>query len=144
MKLALIIVAFVICDAIFVIGIIAVFMKLKWAPIANAHPQRAPADDAILKKFQSYKIDLLNLGFCIHTSVDEQYLHLTPVKFLQKLGGKPVSIAWRFITDVKPTSFGKSLTARIGNHTLTGPSWCLELALQEEDDLQDPQNAPGS
>lgn len=141
MKIALIIAAFVISDAIFLIGIIAVFMKMKWAPIANAHPQQTPADDAIFKKFQSYKIDILNLSFCIHTSVDEQYLHLIPVMFLQKLGAKPTSISWNSITDVKPNVFGNSLTARIGNHKITGPAWCLELAMQDEDELQVPQDA---
>lgn len=142
MNIALIIAAFVIGDAIFVIGIITVFIKMKWKPIANAHPQQVPADDAIFKKFQSYKIDTISLKFCIHTSVDEQYLHLIPVKFLQILGCKPASISWDSITDVKPTVFGKSLTARIGNHKITGPAWCLELALQDEEKPQVPQDAP--
>lgn len=143
MKIALVIAAFVIGDAVLVIGIIAVFLKMNWAQIANAHPQQTPAFDAILKKYQSFKIDMLNLRFCIHTSVDEQYLHLIPIKFLQVLGAKPVSIAWNFITDIKPTVFGKSLTASIGKHKITGPSWCLELAQQASDDLQKPLNAPG-
>ena len=141
MKLALIIAAIIIGDSVIFIGIIAVFMRIMWAPIAAAHPQQAPADDAVLRKFQSYKIDMLNLGFCIHTSADEHYLHLTPVKILQKLGGKPASIAWINITDVKSSRFGKTMSARIGKHKITGPAWCLQLAVLDEESLQGPQNA---
>lgn len=141
MTLALIIAAIIIGDSVIFIGIIAVFMRIMWTPIAAAHPQQTPADDAVLKKFQSFKIDMLNLGFCIHTSVDEHYLHLTPVKILQKLSGKPASIAWINITDVKPTRFGKTMSARIGKHKITGPAWCLQLAVEDENAAHEPQNA---
>ena len=140
MKLALIIAAIVIGDFIIACGIIVLCIKKMWIPIANAHPAQVPTEDAVTKNYQSYRIDLLNLGFCIHTTVDEHYLHLTPVKFLQKLGAKPTSIAWNYITEVSPSLIGKTMSARIGKHRISGPIWCMELALQEEDELQRPQD----
>ena len=141
MNLTLIIAAFIIGDFIFVVGIIALCIKRKWAPIARAHPAQTPTDDAVTKTFQSYRFDLLNLGFCIHTTVDENYLHLTPVKFLQKLGAKPTSIAWKYITHAKPSIIGKIMSVRIGKHRVSGPTWCLQLAIQDEDELNAVQEA---
>lgn len=140
MNLALIITAIVIGDFIIFSSIIAICMKKIWEPIAKAHPAQRPAADAVTKNFQSYRIDLLNLGFCIHTTVDEKYLHLAPVKFLQKLGARPTSIAWNYITEVKPSLIGKTMSAHIGNRKIIGPAWCLELALQDEAVLQRPQD----
>ena len=142
MKLALIITAIVIGDFIIFSSIIVICIKKMWEPIAKAHPAQRPAADAVTKNFQSYRINLLKLGFCVHTTVDEQYLHLTPVKFLQKLGARPISIAWNCITDVKPSLIGKTMSARIGKRKIIGPAWCLELALQDEEVLQRPQDDP--
>ncbi|MGH7131554.1 MAG: hypothetical protein ACREJO_06375 [Phycisphaerales bacterium] len=49
-----------------------------WRPLAEAFPPRTPAADAVAKRRQTFKLDWLNFGGCIHVAVDADHLHLTP------------------------------------------------------------------
>ncbi len=134
MNWLLIVVLFVIVDLVIAFGLIAGSLKLVWNPLHLAYPPRTPADDAVRKKLQSFRIGLLNLSYCIHTAVDENHLHLTPAKVVRWLGGKPTSIPWEAIEVLKQSRIGKSMTVRVGTRRLKGPAWCLELAEPAESD----------
>ena len=127
MSWILIIVLFVIVDFVVAFGLIAGSLRLVWYPLHLAYPPRTPADDAVRKKLQSFRIGLLNLSYCIHTAVDENHLHLTPATLVRWLGGKPMSIPWEAI-EVLKQRIGKSMTVRVGTRRLSGPAWCLDLA----------------
>ena len=132
MSWILIIVLFVIVDFVVAFGLIAGSLKLVWNPLHLAYPPRTPADDAVRKKLQSFRIGLLHLSYCIHTAVDENHLHLTPAKLVRWLGGKPTSIPWEAIEVLKHSRIGKSMTVRVGTRRLTGPAWCLDLVYPTE------------
>ncbi len=99
-----------------------------WGPLSREFPATAPGDDAVWRRYQSFRLGLLNLGYCIHVAADDQYLHLVPIKPLRACGGRPASIPWDAIRIESRSDRGKWITARVGTHTLRGPSWCLELA----------------
>ncbi|MEE8155745.1 MAG: hypothetical protein V3T53_12400 [Phycisphaerales bacterium] len=123
-----IIVLFVIIDILVAFSLIAASLKLLWNPLHLAYPPRTPADDAVRKQLQSFRIGLLNLSYCIHTAVDEDYLHLTPATLVGWLGAKPTSIPWDAIEVLKRSRFGQSTIVRVGKRRLAGPAWCLGLA----------------
>jgi len=101
-----------------------------FGPLSERYPAHTPGDDAVTKRFQSFKMGMYNLGFSIHVTVDEAHLHLDPAGFWRKLGARSSSIPWSEIAVVKRTRNGKWTTVRIGGrpNLLLGPSWCLDLA----------------
>ncbi len=110
------------------LAILVTIIHWGWGPLARGFPATAPGDDAVWRRYQSFRLGLLNFGYCIHVAADEQYLHLVPIKPIRLLGGRPASIPWDAIHIEKRSDRGKWITARVGTHTLRGPSWCLELA----------------
>ena len=124
----LLIVAIVVSFTAFDVAIIGVLIRLGWRWLPREFPATAPRSDAVWRRHQSFRIGMLNLGFCIQVAVDEQHLHLVPIKPLRACGGKPASIPWDAIRIESRSGRGKWITVRVGTHTLRGPSWCLELA----------------
>jgi len=111
-------------DAVIIWSIV----RFGWGPLPRSFPAQDPLADAVSRKHQSFRINLLSFGFCINVAVDEQHLHLTPIKLLQVLGAKGSSIPWNSIRIEKRSTRGRWLTATAGSHTIRGPAWCLELA----------------
>ena len=112
--------------------IIAAVVRTCWTPFVTAHPAVPPAEDAVRRNFQSYKIGLMNLGYMIHTAVDEQHLHLMPAKFGRMLGMKATSIPWEAIEPVRLRG-KKFADVKIGNEAIIGPAWALGLAFDKFD-----------
>ncbi len=143
MNWPLIVVLFGIVDLLIAFSLIAGSLKLLWNPLHLAYPPRTPADDAVRKNLQSFRIGLLNLSYCIHTAVDENHLHLTPATLIRWLGGKPTSIPWNAIEVLKRSRFGRSMIVRVGTRRITGPAWCLDLAEPAESN-ESPASDEGS
>ena len=80
------------------------------------------------RRFQSFRLGVLHLGFCIHVAADEGHLHLQPAALLRFFEAPTASIPWSSIEIQKRSRTGKSITARINERTLLGPAWCLGLA----------------
>lgn len=109
-----------------------------WNPIAKEFPPVEPGPDARARRFQSFSLGLLNLGFCIHTAADADYLHLTPIAPLRKLGMRPLSLPRRVIHTVKPGALPHRRRIALGRgREIAGPAWCLDPA----EPLRRPQTA---
>lgn len=128
-----VIMAVVVADLIFVPLVISVLVRGGWNPIAERFPSREPNGDAVTKHFQSYKVGLLNLGFMVHTSVDDMCLHLRPAWFGRRIGMKGASVPWEAIDPVRRRG-RRYAEVKIGNHTVFGPRWALELAFVDHED----------
>ena len=127
-----IIVLFIIADVLVAGGAIATCLRLLWHPLYLTYAPQSPANDAVRKQFQSFRVGVLNLGYSIHVAVDENHLHLIPAKVLRWLGAKPTSIPWHAIEFIKRSRFTKSAIVRIGKRRIVGPIWCLQLAETDE------------
>ena len=132
MNWLLIVVLLVVVDLLVAYGLIAGSLKFLWNPLHLAYPPQTPADDAVRKQRQSFRIGALNLAYCIHVAVDETHLHLTPATLIRWLGGKPTSIPWDAIEFAKRSRFTKSATIQIGKRRVVGPLWCLQLAESDQ------------
>ena len=112
------------------LGIIGTALRGLWNPVSSKYPGREPAPDAVRRSFQSFSYGMLNLGFSIHVAADDEYLHLTPLKFFLWFGAVPASIPWSVMQPIA----GSSRKVRLDGQTLQGPKWCMELAHPTADD----------
>ncbi|MHC4428453.1 MAG: hypothetical protein ACYS0D_07590 [Planctomycetota bacterium] len=127
-----IIVTVVVADVLLVACIIWFILRVSWGKLERLFPAQAPAADAVSRRFQSFRLNLLNLGFAVHVTVDEGHLHLDAVRILRWLGARPMSIPWEQISIVKRHG-SRWTAAKIDSFTLHGPAWCLSLAEPESD-----------
>lgn len=113
----------IVCIAETPIIILVVFHGL-WRPIAKDYPPQEHGEDPITRKFQSFGLGIMNMGFSIHATVDASHLHIRPVTWLRVLGATPMSIPWDAMT-LKGTS---SRVVKLSNGTrMEGPKWCFQL-----------------
>lgn len=98
-----------------------------WRPIFLAYPLQPKGLDAVSRRFQSFGVSIVNMGFSIHATTDDEHLHLEPLWVWQVLGASPASIPW---TELSPEP--RSLLAREGcavrlnGNLIVGPRWCFE------------------
>ena len=114
--------------------ILVLVFKGMWTPIARQYPPQPLADDAITRRFQSFKLGIINLGWSIHASIDSRYLHLRPVTFLRWFGAIPMSIGWG---DLSKLHAGGTSVYLTGGHRLVGPAWCFEMLKARKIDGRD-------
>ena len=116
-----------------IVLIVATVFHLLWRPMLKAFPPRQPAPDAVRRRFQSFGLGIVNMGFSIHVAADDEYLHLVPLAIWRSLGARPASIPW---SSMKPVGKSKRVV-RVNGHRLDGPKWCMELAFprQEKNDV---------
>lgn len=109
-------------------------VKGLWNAAVSQYAQHTPAADAIVRKYQSFSINNVNMGKSVHVAVDAHFLHLTPVAAIQWFGTMPVSIPWEDMELVKRGGRIMPATARLANgKMIAGPRWCLELASPTSD-----------
>lgn len=91
--------------------------------LARRFPALPPVPGAKRREFQSFRLDLLNLSWSLHATLDATHLHLEPAWLLRQLGAVPVSIPRDRLTNAKRTLTGAK--AMLGATVLRGPRWCL-------------------
>jgi len=117
---------FLLADLLLLPILIGVFVRGAFEPLANRFPAAEPEPDAVERRNQSFRINLVNLGWSVHVAVDSRFLHLTPASLFRRIGAKPTSIPWEELEIVRRR--GRYVTAKVGSTKITGPEWCFELA----------------
>ena len=96
-----------------------------WKPLALKYPPQTHAPAAVTRKFQSFSVGIINLTWCVHATVDDAHLHLTPVKWLQFFGARPMSLPW---TSLRPLGRDRNTRAALtGGPVIRGPRWCFQM-----------------
>ncbi|MHC4416408.1 MAG: hypothetical protein ACYS0G_14125 [Planctomycetota bacterium] len=103
-------------------------VRFGWKPLADVFPPQPSQPDAVVRRFRSFRVGVVNFGFSMHVAVDERHLHLETVALFRWFGARPVSVPWESIRIQKRSRWGRWITAKVGPRTITGPAWCLELA----------------
>jgi hypothetical protein len=144
MNLALKVVTFVLIDLFVIWTILSYVFRKLWTAFAKDFPPRDVTEPSATKTFQTFRINTMNLGNCVHVTLDDHCLHLNPAKMLRWMGLGRVSIPWETIqrseTKAKNRMRGTSPTYRevkIGDSKVTGPAWCFQLVFGEETDGSD-------
>lgn len=135
-KIAVMVVLFVIVDLV-IIGAILHLAGATLRDLAKRHPRVEPLPGSVRKEFQSFRFNLVNLGGCVHVTVDERHMHLEPawlVRVLMRM--RPISIPWEAIR-LEPESGrtrrftrkyrSKYAAFKIGSVDAIGPAWALEV-----------------
>ena len=101
---------------------------LLWRPIFAKYPMQRPGLDAVTRRFQSFGVGIVNMGFSIHATTDEEFLHLDPLWLWQVLGANPVSIPWQAMIPERTGAplVGAGRAVRLDGHLIVGPRWCFE------------------
>lgn len=131
---AMLVVAIIlVMDSIIVLAVMRM-MASAWNVMADAHPATPPLEGAVRREFQSFKMGLFNMGWCVHVAVDEQRLHLFPVKLMRLGGAKAASVPWEQVRLADKQPWSKSwVDVTIGHTDLRGPAWALSLAQRPEE-----------
>ncbi|MCH2138280.1 MAG: hypothetical protein MK074_04440 [Phycisphaerales bacterium] len=106
-------VAFLLCTMRAAISLLWNRMVAPWPPIE-------PTADAQRRRFQSFRMQLMNLGLCVHVTKDQTHLHLRLIGLLRVFGAVDASIPWDAIT------MQNRKRARIGTLDVWGPPWAFE------------------
>jgi len=121
-----------------IVGLLAFHML--WRPIFDRYPWQRPSLDASRRRFQSFSVSVVNMGFSIHASIDEEFLHLEPLWLWQVLGASPASIPWSAMTAERRGAplAGAGRAVRLDGHLIVGPRWCFERVFKrDEPEAQD-------
>lgn len=125
-QIVLMVVVFVMLDIVVIGAIFAMAVKPVRA-LADRYPPVPPAPDAVMRRFQTFRFGMMNMGGCIHAAADEKHLHLLPARLARWFGVRPMSIPWE---KVRPTgkSSRRGTEVRVDDMTITGPGWLMNLA----------------
>jgi hypothetical protein len=126
-----IVIAVCVFDLAMTAFIISIAVRRNWEPLMARFPRHEPRPDALVRRHQSFSIGILNLGWSVHVAADDGHLHLTTVRWMQRLGARPVSIPWEAIEIKTRRPGGRYTTVKVGALTMRGPAWCLDLAEPE-------------
>lgn len=122
----LLMVAFVLAMVVVSFGVAWMLVRHAMGQLDRRFPPVSPADDAVRRRFQSFRFGIVNASFSIHVAADDQHVHLTPITLLRVMGFKPMSIPWG---EIQVRSAGRFFTtATIAGVHVQGPTWCLRLA----------------
>jgi hypothetical protein len=119
----------VVFDLLLLPLILRVAFQSSLGALAAKYPAVEPRAECVRRNFQSFSFGMVNLGMGVHVAVDEDYLHLLPVKLVRLFGVQGASVPWDAIElrdgRVRQRGF---VSARIGGQSVMGPRWCLEIA----------------
>ncbi len=136
----------VICVILFDLILVWTFLswgfRRHWNLLAKDFPSIDVVEPSVTKDFQTFRINSMNLGGCVHVTLDDVHLHLNPASMLRWMGMTRVSIPWERIERIEriePNDANsifrlspKLRRVRIGSNNVTGPAWCFELGFNEE------------
>jgi hypothetical protein len=128
-QIALIVGLFVAID-LAVIGTVFSMVGATLRPLVSAFPPVPPAPDAVRRRFQSFRFDMLNFGGCIHVAADERCLHLFPSWLARRFGMRDMSVPWSELQ--RTGGKGKWVEVKLRGVTIRGPAWCMNLAAPAE------------
>jgi hypothetical protein len=110
-NIAIAITLFVAIDAI-VISSIFYVLGQSLRDLSNAFPTQTELPGTPRKEFQSMSIGLMNLGGCIHVSLDGNHLHLHPTRFARMMKMTTASIPLACIEAQQEKPLTRKSTAR--------------------------------
>lgn len=100
-----------------------------WKPLEKRWPARPVAADPVTRNFQTFWFGpIARYNWCLHASVDEWHIHITPMAPMRWLGAKPISLPLDDITELKPTLVPGLTQCTLHGRRIVGPTWCLKLA----------------
>lgn len=129
----------VLIDLILVWTFVSWGLRRHWNVLAKDFPSLEVVEPSVTKAFQTFRINSMNLGNCVHVTLDDGHLHLNPARMLRWMGMTRVSIPWECIERIEPSDANsifrlspKFRRVRIGSNNVTGPAWCFELVFSQE------------
>lgn len=100
-----------------------------WKPLEKRWPHQPVQSDAVSRGFQTFWFGpIARYNLCLHATVDEQHIHITPMAPMRWLRARPISLPLDEMSEVRRTAIPTLMQARLGDRRIHGPAWCLSLA----------------
>ena len=116
--------------------VVSLLLNNAWMPIQRAFPEQPALQPNYRRNFQSLSFGLINAGFCYHVILDDNCLHLIPVRPLRWVGQRAASIPWNAIEFHKKQPFGKRFArVVIAKQEVVAPAWCFEMLKAQHAEL---------
>lgn len=128
-----VITSYVILMPVMIFWIMFSAIRWLWNPVMALFPPTEPAEESVSRRFQSFSLGLLNLGFSVHATIDADALHLRLAGYLRIFGARDASIPWSAMSPPRPGVMGSTMVM-INGSALRGPSWCLMVNTPDGDD----------
>lgn len=124
-----------ITDVIVVVAIGKGMVSQAWGPLFHRYPAVEREPNAVHKGFQSFKIGIWNMGWCVHAAVDVDHLHLDPAWLLRRMGARSASIPLDslWVDPAAASRKGGRVRATLDGTDFLGPVWCLRPALVQDE-----------
>lgn len=117
----------VLFDGILMATLVGSLSRVCWGVFLKSFPAKPILPDHIRRNFQSYSIGIFNLGWSIHTVVDDEHLHLIPVRLLKWFGCSMVSVPWDQVFEhPRPGTSRRMVRVKIAHQVVYGPRWALD------------------
>lgn len=125
-----ILVAVIVAMDLIVVGAVLSALGGSLRKLAAEYPPAPPLPGAVRREFQSMRIDMLNLGYCVHIAVDERALHVFPTAIMRLLRLPGASIPWEAFSSAvrKNTRYAQ---ARLGRSDVLLPLWAMRAGFPE-------------
>lgn len=108
--------------------IAGLMLNTVWFPIQKAFPEKRVLEPSFQKYYQSLSFGWVNAGFCYHITLDDEHLHIVPVRLLRWLGQQQASIPWEDIELSKKQPMSKRFArVNIAKSEVVAPAWCFEM-----------------
>jgi len=108
--------------------VIRALLNNAWVPIQSAFPEQTVLSPCFRRNYQSFSFGVVNAGFCYHVEMDDNHLHITPVRPLRWAGQKTASVPWSEIQlHKKQPMLKRHARVLINKSDIVGPAWCFEM-----------------
>jgi hypothetical protein len=107
-----------------VVGSVIAMVVVSLKEFANAFPATPPKPGAVLRKRQSVSIGILNLGWSVALTADDEGLHFGPPWLLRKMGVPSATVPWDAMRRTTKPGYRWYCGVKAGAFSLKLPRWC--------------------
>jgi hypothetical protein len=97
----------------------------RFEALTKTFPARSAQRGAVVKRFQSLRLNHMNFGLSFEIALDEEHAHFTPHRLARWVGALRFSVPREAFAEATK-NFGGYRSAKLGRWKLTGPTWAFE------------------
>ena len=105
-----------------VLLILRLVVHLIWNRMMQAWPRRDDGHNVQWRRFQSFRVGMMNLGFSVHVGKDAEHMHLRLIAPMRWFGAVDASVPWAALE----TRGDRGHRVRLGDVDVWGPTWAFE------------------
>lgn len=123
----------------FATGVLLIIVHAAWRPFASRYPAQSIGSGAVSRHFQSFSTSrFTRFNSCVRLIADDRHLHIDMPRLFQWLGARRASLPWLRMSHPRKGWMPGMMNIDIDGRTVSGPEWCMKLAVPEIDHADAP------